>query len=103
MEYVQSTTTPTKLVLQIPILSYEGYVALFEAYRLVFMPNLAQTSPHPHTLGPIDVVAQPTDRLAPPSAVRAWATAHGIPVGTRGRLPKRLIRGYLRAEQGGDP
>ncbi|MEU7986658.1 hypothetical protein AB0B56_17480 [Streptosporangium canum] len=41
--------------------------------------------------------ASPSSNDIDPAQVRAWATAEGQPVNTRGRLPESLIREYKRA------
>jgi len=51
--------------------------------------------------GPADLLAaahQPSASAAPSvdsAAARAWATAQGLPVSARGRLPAHIIRAYL--------
>jgi hypothetical protein len=39
----------------------------------------------------------PSSRDDDPAAVRAWATANGIPVTSRGRVPRDVVEQYRRA------
>lgn len=43
------------------------------------------------------------EQLAPPAAVRAWATARGLAVATRGRLPQDIRTAYINHHAKEDP
>lgn len=44
-------------------------------------------------------VKEPRRAKPPTSAVRAWARASGIPVGTHGRVPDELVDRYVASQE----